>query len=163
MAASVMGGCATYQPSAQVSASFTPRDTVPALPEMARAHERGPVEFVAAADGAQIPVRVFGAGGAKRPVLMTHGLESHSGWFVQSGAFLAGLGHPVYLVDRRGSGLSRQRRGHVDDFREWSAERYSSPAHWRWPHPGLGLAGPPSQLRALRRPKTQTKFLLAFR
>jgi alpha-beta hydrolase superfamily lysophospholipase len=35
---------------------------------------------------------------------------------------MAGLGHPVYLVDRRGSGLSREERGHCADFREWSRE-----------------------------------------
>jgi alpha-beta hydrolase superfamily lysophospholipase len=67
-------------------------------------------------------VRVFGTNGTRRPVIMTHGLESHSGWFVQSAAFMARLGHPVYLVDRRGSGLSRERRGHAGDFREWSRD-----------------------------------------
>src|SRR3954464_6461838 len=102
-------GCANYQPSAQVSPDFKPRDQAPALPEMARAHALGHVEFVAARDGKRIPVRTFGTNGSRRPVLMTHGLESHSGWFVQSAAFMAGLGHPVYLVDRRGSGLSRER------------------------------------------------------
>ena len=122
LAASLLAGCATYQPSVQVSPDFIPRDTKPTLPEVAQALERGTVELVGAADGSQIPVRVFGTAGSKRPVLMTHGLESHSGWFVQSAAFIAGLGHPVYLVDRRGSGLSRQRRGHCDDFQEWSRD-----------------------------------------
>ena len=122
LAMSLGSGCATYQPSAQVSPGFTPRDTAPALSELARAREQSTVESVAAPDGAQIPVRVFGASGTKPPVLMTHGLESHSGWFAQSAAFMAGLGHPVYLADRRGSGLSQQRRGHCDDFHQWSRD-----------------------------------------
>jgi len=117
----VFSGCATYQPSAQVSPDFKPRDAVPALPEMAVAHRQGTIEFINSR-GAKIPVRVFGTNGTQRPVIMTHGLESHSGWFVQSAAFMAGLGHPVYLVDRRGSGLSRERRGHSDNFHQWSRD-----------------------------------------
>ena len=121
LAACVLSGCATYQPTAQVSPDFVPRDAVPAVPEMAAAHRQGTVEIVKVR-GAKIPVRAFGTNGALRPVIMTHGLESHSGWFVQSAAFMARLGHPVYLVDRRGSGLSRERRGHNDNFHQWSQD-----------------------------------------
>jgi alpha-beta hydrolase superfamily lysophospholipase len=120
-AACVIGGCATYQPSAQVSPDFKPRDVAPTLPDMLKAHRQGAIEFISAR-GAKIPVRVFGTNGTRRPVIMTHGLESHSGWFVQSAAFMAGLGHPVYLADRRGSGLSRERRGHSDNFHQWSKD-----------------------------------------
>ncbi|HEY0549769.1 MAG TPA: alpha/beta fold hydrolase [Verrucomicrobiae bacterium] len=119
--ACVFSGCATYQPSAQVSPDFKPRDVVPALPEMANAHRQGAIEFLHAR-GARIPIRAFGTNGTLRPVIMTHGLESHSGWFVQSAAFMAGLGHPVYLVDRRGSGLSQERRGHNGNFHQWSRD-----------------------------------------
>jgi alpha-beta hydrolase superfamily lysophospholipase len=73
------------------------------------------VDAIRAKDGTEIPVRVFNGGGT--PVIMLHGLHSHSGWFLQSGAFLASLGCPVYAFDRRGSGLSRERRGHVACFR----------------------------------------------
>lgn len=64
-------------------------------------------EFIDAPDGYRIPVRVFGRAGAGRPVILVHGLQSHSGWFVQSARWLAGLGLPVYAFDRRGSGSSR--------------------------------------------------------
>ena len=121
VAACVLSGCASYQPSAQVSPDFKPRDAMPAVPEMAAAHRQGRIEFIIVPK-AKIPVRVFGENGTRRPVIMTHGLESHSGWFVQSAAFMAGLGHPVYLVDRRGSGLSKERRGHSKNFREWSRD-----------------------------------------
>jgi len=97
---------------------FEPVDLCPALPEMAVAWERGNVEYVTAADGIALPVRVFGATGRGTPVVLLHGLQSHSGWFVQSSARIASLGRPVYAPDRRGSGLSRQRRGHAASFRQ---------------------------------------------
>jgi alpha-beta hydrolase superfamily lysophospholipase len=49
---------------------------------------------------------------------MLHGLQSHSGWFVQSQTFLANLGFPVYAMDRRGSGLSEGARGDCTDFHQ---------------------------------------------
>lgn len=73
-------------------------------------------------DGVSVPVRSFGAGGARTPLLMVHGLQSHSGWFSQSAAFVARLGHPVYVIDRRGSGLSQAARGDSKDFHQWSAD-----------------------------------------
>lgn len=48
----------------------------------------------------RIPVRVFGSGGAKPPVVFTHGLQSHSAWFILSASILAERGHPVYVFDR---------------------------------------------------------------
>lgn len=70
-------------------------------------------------EGVVIPVRLFGPDGDKSPLVMVHGLQSHSGWFAQSAAFIAGLGHPVYVIDRRGSGLSQMRRGDAKDFMAW--------------------------------------------
>ena len=67
----------------------------------------GPVPtWIPAPAGYQIPVRRFGAEGLGRPVIMLHGLESHSGWFVQSARRIAALGLPVHAFDRCGSGLS---------------------------------------------------------
>jgi len=62
--------------------------------------------WIAAPSGYRIPVRSYGAGGPHRPVIMLHGLQSHSGWFVQSARHLSQNGIPVYAFDRRGSGLS---------------------------------------------------------
>ena len=56
--------------------------------------------------GARIPVRFFGADGSGRPVVLLHGLQSHSGWFVQSARHIAALGLPVHAFDRCGSGVS---------------------------------------------------------
>jgi alpha-beta hydrolase superfamily lysophospholipase len=63
--------------------------------------------WIGAASGYRIPVRRYGAGGPGRPVVMLHGLQSHSGWFVHSARRLSETGSPVYAFDRRGSGLSK--------------------------------------------------------
>ena len=76
------------------------------------------IEFIPSTQSDPIPVRVFGKDGIETPVIMAHGLQSHSGWFAQSAAFIAGLGHPVYSMDRRGSGLSQAARGDMKDFKE---------------------------------------------
>ena len=74
------------------------------------------IECMTADDGVEIPVRVFGPDARDVPLVMLHGLRSHSAWFAQSASFVASLGHPVYSFDRRGSGLSRQTRGHITRF-----------------------------------------------
>jgi len=76
------------------------------------------VEHVPAERGAKLAVRVSGHNGTRTPVVMLHGLQSHSGWFAQSQSFLAGLGCPVYAMDRRGSGRSEGPRGDCSDFHE---------------------------------------------
>jgi alpha-beta hydrolase superfamily lysophospholipase len=80
------------------------------------------VEHIPSADGTKLAVRVAGGKNVRTPLLMLHGLQSHSGWFVQSQTFLAGLGFPVYAMDRRGSGLSEGERGHCSDFRQMIAD-----------------------------------------
>ncbi len=77
------------------------------------------IELISSPHGLDIPVRVYGKDARGTPVLMTHGLQSHSGWFVQSAIFIAGLGLPVYLIDRRGSGLSEGKRGSCRNFMEF--------------------------------------------
>ena len=65
-----------------------------------------PPIWIAAPAGYWIPVRQFGVAGDRRPVVMVHGLQSHSGWFLQSARHVAELGLPVHAFDRCGSGLS---------------------------------------------------------
>ena len=79
------------------------------------------LEEIAGIDGRAIPTRVWDVdrgGREATPVIMTHGLQSHSGLFARSQAHLASLGLPVYAFDRRGSGLSREPRGDCRDFGE---------------------------------------------
>lgn len=70
--------------------------------------------------GADYPVAVleYGRDNPGAPVIMLHGLESHSAWFTQSARYIASLGHPVYGMERRGSGHSAAPRGVCRDYRE---------------------------------------------
>lgn len=95
---------------------------LPLPDEMAAALAKGELTYLTGPDEFEIPVRIFGAEGTLPPVLMIHGLQSHSGWFVQSAAMLADRGHPVYSFDRSGSGLSQAPRGDIKDFMAWARE-----------------------------------------
>lgn len=117
MAAFLAIGCAsTKHPPIELV------DRTPPIPEMALAHEEGRLEFIERENAPAIPVRVFGRLEAGLPVIIVHGLQSHSGWFTQSAQFIAGLGMPVYAYDRSGSGLSTAKRGHCKSYREWIEE-----------------------------------------
>jgi len=121
-----VAACATTVPPPAPPAESTPWQNLSELPAEIRESVRGgAVITVVAADGVDIPVRLFGAEGGKTPILMAHGLQSHSGWFAQSAAFIAGLGHPVYAVDRRGSGLSLTTRGDSKDFTAWADDLHA--------------------------------------
>jgi alpha-beta hydrolase superfamily lysophospholipase len=63
--------------------------------------------WVTSPNGYDIPIRRYGSRGSLRPIVMLHGLQSHSGWFVQSARRLADIGMPVYAFDRCGSGISK--------------------------------------------------------
>lgn len=71
-------------------------------------------------DGYETSVYVHAARGASRqaPVLYVHGIQSHPGWFVASASALAGRGHPVYQVTRRGSGDNVTARGHAESAKQ---------------------------------------------
>lgn len=91
-----------------------------APPRLRQAARRGELLFLTpAGPAAPIPVRYYPGRPGFPPVLMTHGLQSHSAWFAQSAAQLAAWGYPVYAPDRRGSGLSEAARGECRNFQEW--------------------------------------------
>jgi len=70
--------------------------------------------------GGEWPIAVlpYGRENTAPPVIMLHGLESHSAWFARSAAHIASLGYPVYGMDRRGSGHSVAPRGWCGDFQD---------------------------------------------
>lgn len=70
-------------------------------------HCAGPVEWIERADGRRIPFRRFDSTSDGRPVVLLHGLQSHSGWFIQSASRAAAAGVPAYAFDRCGNGQSR--------------------------------------------------------
>ena len=75
-----------------------------------------PTRTLAARDGASLLFRSFAPAGKGRGALVyLHGIQSHGGWYVETAAELASRGYAVYLTDRRGSGASREPRGHFRD------------------------------------------------
>ncbi len=51
-------------------------------------------------------------------ILFLHGIQSHSGWYPYSCQRLAEAGFEIVFPDRRGSGLNKQDRGHVESVRQ---------------------------------------------
>lgn len=121
-----LGGCAATVPMPEPPPLEAEWGSGLALPaEIRQALDQSSLSSMESPDGTKVPVRMFGLDGSATPVIMVHGQQSHSGWFVQSAVYLASLGHPVYSIDRRGSGLSRLPRGDSKDFHEWSDDIYA--------------------------------------
>jgi alpha-beta hydrolase superfamily lysophospholipase len=80
------------------------------------AAQRTRITTVEADDGVRLAVRYHGLEGRGVPVILLHGMQSHSLWFAQCMDAVAQAGHPVYAPDRRGSGRSDGKRGHCKDF-----------------------------------------------
>ncbi|MFH1753954.1 MAG: alpha/beta fold hydrolase [Candidatus Omnitrophota bacterium] len=80
--------------------------------------EDASIEFIASSQGPEIPVRIYGAEAKGIPLIMLHGLQSHSGWFAQSASFIAKQGVPVYAMDRYGSGMSKAPKGGYRSLKE---------------------------------------------
>lgn len=62
-------------------------------------------------------------------VVALHGIQSHSGWYEYSSRRICQSGYEVFFLDRRGSGLNEQDRGHaphadrlVNDVAQFLAE-----------------------------------------
>ena len=113
-------GCSATKPSGEPIGAEALHNYVPNLnvPEMQEAAEAAQLEYIDVSDQEQIPVRYFPGEEGHSPVILLHGLQSHSLWFVQSSHFIADLGIPVYAMDRRGSGLSRAIRGDMENYQE---------------------------------------------
>jgi alpha-beta hydrolase superfamily lysophospholipase len=62
----------------------------------------------------------------KANLVCLHGIQSHGGWYDYSSSRFCQAGYAVYYLDRRGSGLNQEARGHtssaarlLDDIREF--------------------------------------------
>lgn len=73
---------------------------------------------VATAEGHTLKVGVCANGRAETCVLIVPGLYSHMGWYRTLGEALAEKGAAVFLLDRRGSGISQGLAGHMDSWRQ---------------------------------------------
>lgn len=83
------------------------------------------IETINMSDGYRTAVRWWRPPEPRGAVLYFHGIQSHGGWYEESGSKLAEAGLMVLMPDRRGSGLNTQLRGHspsvgrtVDDAKE---------------------------------------------
>jgi len=72
-------------------------------------------EFLAS-DGTPIFYRRWEGREGNDVILYLHGLESHTGWFVNRGDLLNQKGFHVYALDRRGWGNTRTERGHIESY-----------------------------------------------
>lgn len=70
---------------------------------------------IRARDGVSIPCGVWD--GREDAILYLHGIESHMGWFKDMADKLQEKGFCIYAFDRRGSGLSKEERGHIDSYK----------------------------------------------
>ncbi len=72
---------------------------------------------VRTADGHVLKVGCYPGDGCGPAVLILHGLYSHMGWYQLMGEALAARGASVFLLDRRGAGISGGVAGHMDSWR----------------------------------------------
>ena len=79
-------------------------------------------DFIETTDGVLIHVRHFKAESPKAVLIIAHGLQSHAGWFEQTGNFLAPYGVSVLAYDRRGSGRSTGARGDVKSASDFEVD-----------------------------------------
>jgi len=61
--------------------------------------------------------RFISAQACRGEIVMLHGIQSHGGWYVDTGRKLADTGYNVSLPDRRGCGLNEADRGDTPSFR----------------------------------------------
>lgn len=99
---------------------------------------------IKARDGVDIPCGVWGAEG--NIILYMHGVESHMGWFHDMADQLQDRGFCVYAFDRRGSGLSKETRGHIDNYKTFLDDIYDVIKNIRRQYPGrkiflMGVCG----------------------
>ncbi len=67
-------------------------------------------------DGKHLKYLHFPSQKSREGVIFLHGIQSHSGWYTASAAYLQKAGYQVFALDRRGSGLNTEDRGHIDDW-----------------------------------------------
>ncbi len=99
---------------ADVGETANPLSTIRNLQKLPRVLEPE-IRQSTASDGYVLHSRHWQANVA-RPrgyVVALHGIQSHSGWYEYSSRRMCEAGFEVHAVDRRGSGLNEQQRGHA--------------------------------------------------
>ena len=96
---------------------------------------------VETADGHVLKLGSYPGSGAKLSVLVLHGLYSHMGWYRPLAEALVERGAAVYLLDRRGAGLSGGLAGHIDSWRQVVDDLQRVAARIRALHPCVPVCG----------------------
>ena len=96
---------------------------------------------VETADGHVLKLGSYPGSGARVAVLVLHGLYSHMGWYRPLAEALVERGAAVYLLDRRGAGLSGGLAGHIDSWRQVVDDLQRVAARIRSLHPGVPVCG----------------------
>lgn len=91
---------------------------------------------VETADRQVLKLGAYPGSGAQLSVLVLHGLYSHMGWYRPLAEALVERGAAVYLLDRRGAGLSGGLAGHIDSWRQVVDDLQRVVARIRSLHPG---------------------------
>ena len=67
-------------------------------------------------DGAKVFYRKWEGAKQGDVIVYLHGLESHIEWFINIATLLNRKGFHIYGMDRRGSGLNKADRGHMESY-----------------------------------------------
>jgi len=73
------------------------------------------VQIFRTSDNYELHYRKF-VNNNRKAIVFLHGIESHSGWFTDIAQQLLNKNIDCYCIDRRGSGLNKEQRGHIADY-----------------------------------------------
>lgn len=77
---------------------------------------RHEVESLTGYDGEQVYYREWQGNPDKDVLVYLHGIESHTGWFIDTGNKLSESGFNVFALERRGSGINKKDRGYIRTY-----------------------------------------------
>jgi len=75
--------------------------------------------WISGSDGQRLGARFWPAHSHSPVLIYLHGIEGHSLWFARTAELLQEKGVCVYGIDRRGSGMNLDQRGHVKSYKSW--------------------------------------------
>jgi acylglycerol lipase len=78
-----------------------------------------------------------GEGGARAVVVLVHGFNSHSGYYIRTGEALAARGFAAYALDLRGRGRSDGDRFYIESISEYAQDVGTAVSLAKLRHPGL--------------------------
>lgn len=78
----------------------------------------GETVWLASRDGSKHFLRIWKSPEQKGLLLYLHGIEGHSLWFADTALYLQEHGITTIAMDRRGSGMSKEPRGHASSWQQ---------------------------------------------